>query len=183
MTTTVDAPSPHDPAEKFTLTAEYALRLNEVTFLSDNSVALPWFAPDCRCYLPGRPVMDRHAFLDTVTMVMNAKPDVVLDLKDIFVDGNTAVVHATFTGHQTGPLLGIPPTGRKVSITELGTVTFDDAGRVVEFRQEADYLGMLTQLGVVPPLGTGPLGQLAHSVRGAVRLYRLDRKHRKATGR
>lgn len=183
MTTTVDALRPHDPAEKFTLTTEYALRLNEVTFLADNSVALPWYDPDCRCHLPGRPVMDRQGFLDTVTMVVNAKPDVVLDLKDVFVDGNTAVVHVTFTGHQTGPLLGIPPTGRKVSITELGTVTFNDAGRVVEFRQEADYLGMLTQLGVVPPLGTGPLGQLAHAVRGAVRLHRLDRKHRKATGR
>jgi predicted ester cyclase len=181
MTTTLDALKPHDPAEKFTLTPEYALRLNEVSFMQDNSAALEWFDPDCRCHLPGRPVMDRQMFLDTVTMVMNAKPDVVVDMKDIFVDGNTAAIYATFTGHQTGPLLGIPPTGKKVSITELGTVTFNDSGRVVEFRQEADYLGMLTQMGIVPPLGTGPIGQITHAVRNAVRLYRLDRKYRRAT--
>lgn len=180
MTTTEDALRPHDPAEPFTLTREYAMRLNEVSFLADNSPALDWYAPDCRCYLPGRPVLDRQGFLDTVTMVMRAKPDVDLDVRDVFIDGDTAGILAVFTGHQTGPLMGLPPTGRLVSITELGMVRFDDRGRVVEFRQEADYLGMLTQMGIVPPLTAGPFGQLSHSVKNAFRLSRLDRAHRRS---
>lgn len=168
----------------FTLTREHILMVSDLSWSSDNSRALPWYSPDYRCYLPGRPVLHGgQEFLDTLNLVKAAKPDVDIEWHDILVDGNKAVLHVTFRGHHLGPLFGIPPTRRLLEIGEIIIETYDDQGRMVEFRQEGDYAGMLTQMGIVPPPGTGPLGTIAHSVKTAARLTALDRSHRRAHGK
>ncbi|MFG2293827.1 ester cyclase [Streptomyces sp. NPDC048603] len=168
----------------FKLTREHILMVSDLSWSTDNSRALPWYSPDYKCYLPGRPVLNGgQEFLDTLNLVKAAKPDVQIDWHDILIDGNEAVLHVTFRGTHLGPLFGIPPTGRRLEIGEIIIEKYDDQGRMREFRQEGDYAGMLTQMGIVPPPGTGPLGTLAHSVRTAARLSLLDRKYRKAHGK
>ncbi|WP_033439071.1 ester cyclase [Saccharothrix sp. NRRL B-16314] len=184
--TTNDSPVSGTAAVRpaFTLTREHILMVSDLSWSEDNSRALKWYAPDYRCHLPGRPVLvGGRQFLDTLSMVRNAKPDVKIDWHDIMIDGNTAVLHVTFRGHHLGNLFGIPPTGRLLEIGEIIIEKYDDEGRMVEFRQEGDYAGMLSQMGIVPPPGTGPLGMIVHSVKTAVRLTVLDRRNRKAGGR
>ncbi|RST14348.1 hypothetical protein E2C00_28275 [Streptomyces sp. WAC05374] len=182
--TTHDIPAQTKTAKEpapFRLTREHVHKVAELSWSKDNSQALEWYAPEYRAHLPGRPVMKGgQEFLDTLNMVRAAKPDLEVEWHDILIEGNRAVLRLTFRGHQWGPLFGIPPTGRLLKIDEIIVETYDDQGRMVEFRQEGDYAGMLMQMGIVPPPGTGPLGTLAHSIRTAVRLSWLDRKHRKA---
>ncbi|MBH5338397.1 ester cyclase [Streptomyces pactum] len=164
----------------FRLTTEHILKISDLSWSDDNSRALPHYAPDFTCHLPGRPVLHGgQEFLGTLNLVRAAKPDVRIDWHDILIDGDQAVLHVTFRGTHLGPLFGIPPTGRRLEIGEIIIEKYDDQGRMREFRQEGDYAGMLTQMGVVPPPGTGPLGTIAHSVRTAVRLTRLDRAYRR----
>ena len=61
-------------------------------------------------------------------------------------------MHAVLTGTQEGELLGIPPTGKKVSFQMFDRVRVHD-GKAVEHWGVSDDLGMLTQLGVVPEMG------------------------------
>jgi len=50
------------------------------------------------------------------------------------------------------PTLPIPPTG--VEVTLVGcNVSHWANGKIIEEWEFSDYLGLLTQLGVIPPLG------------------------------
>jgi len=48
--------------------------------------------------------------------------------------------------------MGIPPTGKQVTMTGITILRFA-GGKCVERWSEADFLGLLQQLGVVPPMG------------------------------
>lgn len=59
----------------------------------------------------------------------------------------------TGTGVHTGEFLGIPPTGRRVSMSGIAIHRVQD-GRIVEHWAQIDALGLLQQLGAVPAPGT-----------------------------
>ena len=58
-------------------------------------------------------------------------------------------VRWTFHGTQTGPLLGVPPTGRQVEVTGVAIDRVVN-GQLVESWLELDMNRMLQQLGVAP---------------------------------
>jgi len=53
-------------------------------------------------------------------------------------------------GTQTGDLYGIPPSSKQVSMTAIAVHRIAN-GKIVEHWGEADNLGLMQQLGVVPP--------------------------------
>ena len=58
----------------------------------------------------------------------------------------------TFHGTNTGPLMGMPSTGKRVNYEAIDICRFAE-GKTVEHWGIVDLLGMMQQLGVVPPLG------------------------------
>jgi predicted ester cyclase len=50
--------------------------------------------------------------------------------------------------------MGIAPTGKQVTVTGL-TIGHYAGGKLVEAWDNWDALGMLQQLGVIPPMGGG----------------------------
>ena len=79
-----------------------------------------------------------------------AFPDAHATIEDLVADGDKVVCRVTFRGTQNGPLLGIPPTGKAVSVTEIYVSRFA-AGKCVEEWRLMDELGMLQQLGAIHP--------------------------------
>jgi steroid delta-isomerase-like uncharacterized protein len=79
-------------------------------------------------------------------------PDIELAVEDIIAEGDLVAASFTAMGTHTGELMGIPPTGKKVDITGTGFFKMRD-GKIAENRVNFDALGLLQQLGVVPPLG------------------------------
>jgi predicted ester cyclase len=75
-------------------------------------------------------------------------PDVRLDIEELIVAGDTAVLRMTFRGTDTGGYLGRPPTGRAVEEWVVSIMHFVD-DRVVREWVGADKLGLFIQLGVV----------------------------------
>lgn len=62
------------------------------------------------------------------------------------------VTRWTFRGTHTGELMGIAPTGKQVTVTGI-SIDRVVGGKIVEEWNEMDDLGMMEQLGVVPPMG------------------------------
>jgi steroid delta-isomerase-like uncharacterized protein len=85
-------------------------------------------------------------------MVRAAFPDIHETVEDTVAEGDRVVTRTTWRGTHRGAFLGIPPTGKQVSVTGID-ISRVASGKFVEHWQATDNLGLLQQLGVVPPPG------------------------------
>ncbi len=86
------------------------------------------------------------------SMTLATYPDLHLTFEDQIAEGNKVVSRLTWHGTQQGECMGIPPTGKQVTISSIDIIRLA-AGRVVEHWNVVDNLGMLQQLGVTPRQG------------------------------
>lgn len=98
---------------------------------------------------PG-PLYGRDPLKQFVIDWRTAFPDVHYEVHDVIGEGDMTLAFWTATGTHTGPMLGIPPTGRKVTL-EGATISRYRDGQVVVGRGIFDRLEILQQLGVMPP--------------------------------
>jgi steroid delta-isomerase-like uncharacterized protein len=82
-------------------------------------------------------------------MFAGAFPDGKINIKEIHVCGNTALVEFVGTGTHKGDLMGIAPTGRSISIPVCDILDTKD-GKIVAEREYFDMAHMMQQLGVMP---------------------------------
>jgi steroid delta-isomerase-like uncharacterized protein len=87
-----------------------------------------------------------------VTRFKNALPDAQLKIAFQLAKEDKVVTRYTWSGTHQGEYYGIPATGKRVNWTS--TVTFRIAdGKIREAWLNSDRLGLMQQLGVVPPPG------------------------------
>ncbi|HEX6487738.1 MAG TPA: ester cyclase [Candidatus Dormibacteraeota bacterium] len=70
-------------------------------------------------------------------------------LHDLVAEGDTVVAYWTNTGTHQGEFMGIPPSGRVVTISGIDVHRLRD-GRLAEHWHVIQELQMLQQLGVIP---------------------------------
>ena len=87
-----------------------------------------------------------------VTMYRTAFPDAHFTIEDIIAEGDKVAVRFTATGTHQGDLMGIAPTGKHVTATGISIIRYEN-GKSMEGWANFDDLGMLQQLGVIPPMG------------------------------
>jgi predicted ester cyclase len=80
---------------------------------------------------------------------LSAFPDWRGQILDLFAEGDRVVNRWTGQGTHTMPLMGIPPTGKHVTLEGI-TIFRVENGKVVEEWSQADQLVLMRQLGVVP---------------------------------
>ena len=85
-----------------------------------------------------------HTFRDALGGV-----DVVVT--DMLAEGDKVNWHFVLTATHTGPLLGIPATGNRVSVTGM-LISRIAGGKVAEEWINRDDLGLFQQLGVIPAM-------------------------------
>lgn len=79
-----------------------------------------------------------------------AFPDCRFVVEELIAEGDAVAARVALTGTHAGPLGTLAPTGRRVAVT--GTVTYRlSAGRIVASWGNWDNLGLLRQLGLLPP--------------------------------
>jgi predicted ester cyclase len=98
---------------------------------------------------PGFPPT-RAGFKQLISMFLTAFPDFHYTLEDEIAEGDKVVSRLTARGTQQGEFMGMPPTGKQAAWTEIHIGRLA-AGKLVEHWGEQDNLGMLQQLGVIPP--------------------------------
>jgi len=89
-----------------------------------------------------------------VTMYHTAFPDLHLTIEDIIAEGDKVAYRWTGSGTHKGELMGIAPTGKQETITGINIFRIA-SGKIVEGWINSDALGMMQQLGVIPPMGQG----------------------------
>jgi predicted ester cyclase len=75
----------------------------------------------------------------------DAFPDVTVVIDELVADGERVAVATTFSGTHEGELMGMAPTGRRVSVTGIDVVRIA-GGRIVEHRGLTDIVGLMRQL-------------------------------------
>ncbi len=92
---------------------------------------------------------DREGIKRLTQLFRRAFPDGTMTIEDMLAEGDRVVTRKTFRGTHRGEFMGIPPTGKEVTIGLIDIVRLAD-GQVVESWNAADDLGLLQQLGVIP---------------------------------
>jgi predicted ester cyclase len=80
------------------------------------------------------------------------------EIHQAIAEGDTVVLHCTFSGRHTGPFMGLAPTNRPFAFGQVHIVRFQD-GKGIEHRAVRDDLGLLRQLGALPGPVPGPAGE------------------------
>ena len=83
-------------------------------------------------------------------MQLAAYPDLHMELEDAFGSGDRAVARVRLTGTHRAEFMGIPATGKRVSVPLIDVFRFGDDGLVHDHWGVLDALTMMQQLGVVP---------------------------------
>jgi steroid delta-isomerase-like uncharacterized protein len=105
-----------------------------------------------RTHETGGDVVGPDGFRAFYEGIRAAFSDLRFEMQDVFASGKKVVGRWTMTGIHTGPFQGMKPTGKRVSITGMAVAYVED-GVVRESWDEWDRYGLLSQLGIVAPLG------------------------------
>ena len=123
----------------------------EIDATRDVSVLDEFLAPDVVDHSPSPGFTpDFEGMRQSFTHFLTATPDGYHDVEDMIAEGDKVVSRVYAYGTQTGELFGIPPTGKLMTSTGIAIHRIAD-GKIVEHWGEVDTLGVLRQLGVIPP--------------------------------
>jgi steroid delta-isomerase-like uncharacterized protein len=86
------------------------------------------------------------------TMLFTAFPDMQATIHDQVAEGDKVVTRKTFHGTHQGEFMGIPPTDKHV-VVDVIDIFRVASGEIKDHWAVADMLGLMQQLGVVPPPG------------------------------
>lgn len=92
----------------------------------------------------------RDGLKDSVRALKSAFPNVRFTIDKSVACGDEIVQHITATGTMTGEFMGIAPTGKSATWSEIH-IGKGVNGRLTEHWVISDTLGMLVQLGIVQP--------------------------------
>jgi predicted ester cyclase len=97
---------------------------------------------------PGMP-QGLDGMTQSMRMLEAAFSDRRWEIHQAIAEGDTVVLHCTFSGRHTGPFMGLAPTGQPFAFRQVHIVRFQD-GKGIEHWAVRDDLTLLRQLGAVP---------------------------------
>jgi len=106
-------------------------------------------APDYVCHEVDQDIRGPEGVRQFIFMLRAAFPDLHVTVEDVIAEGDKIVQRWTGRGTHQGELMGIPPTGNRVSVVGITISRFKD-GKVTEEWEVYDMMGMTQQLGVIP---------------------------------
>ena len=89
-----------------------------------------------------------EGFIHFFTGLRTAFPDLAVSVDYMVTDDDNVAMAYTITGTHNGPLMGIPPTGKKVKVRGMQIARFKN-GLIVERWGSSDELGILKQIGAI----------------------------------
>jgi len=94
----------------------------------------------------------REALIANIATMRTAFPDLEWTIEDMIAEGDRVAVYFIWRGTHQGEFLGIPPTGKGVTVAGMG-FDYCAAGQCKASRFMMDTMSLMQQLGVVPPPG------------------------------
>ena len=107
-------------------------------------------APDFRLHMAGMPAaLDRAAASGMLAGLLAGLPGVRHELRELVAEGDRVAVRLDAVGTHGGEFLGVPASGRPVTIAAMNLFRVHD-GRIAEQWVQMDALGALQQIGAMP---------------------------------
>ena len=100
--------------------------------------------------LPGQ-ASGVEGFKQALQWMRAGVPDLTITIESQIAEGDLVATRWVGTGTHSGTLMGVPPTGKRVTVSGIDICRIAD-GRIIEYWQELDTLSMLQQVGAIPPM-------------------------------
>ena len=114
----------------------------------DDAPLVAVFDPACKFSVPGMP--------DTVEGMRQVLPafrqafsEIAIGIGETVSEGDMIGYRMSFSGTHSGEFMGIPPTGKRVEMSETHIERIRD-GKIVLHSGNTDMLGLMQQVGVIP---------------------------------
>ena len=91
-------------------------------------------------------------FKATIAAYKGVFPDLEVDVHSVIGEGDLVATRWTSSGTHRAAFLGIPATGKKVSVEGMNFYRLS-GGRITDVWTQFDGLGLAQQLGALPPQG------------------------------
>ena len=91
----------------------------------------------------------KEAMKAAIERVSKGLSDASMTIQDVIDEGDRVAVRLTSHAVQTGEFMGLPPSGKPYTIGEIHIFRLVD-GKVAEHWHQADFMGMMRQLGASP---------------------------------
>ena len=88
----------------------------------------------------------RDGLKEAIQRVQSGISDERMEIEDVIAEGDRVAVRLTSSATHTGDFMGMPATGKRYQIGEIHIFRVED-GRVAEHWHQADFMGMMKQLG------------------------------------
>jgi steroid delta-isomerase-like uncharacterized protein len=92
----------------------------------------------------------REGVKQLFTMMQSAFPNMRWEPEEVLVDGDRAVARVRLNATNDGEFMGMPATGKNVSIQVIDIIRFSEDGLAREHWGVLDMMGLMQQLGVAP---------------------------------
>ena len=89
---------------------------------------------------------------EVVTACRAAFENLNVTVEDMVAEGDRVAARFTARGIHKGPFMGLPPTGKPIVMTGMEIFRLEN-GRIAELWGEANLIGLMQQLGILPPMG------------------------------
>lgn len=132
---------------------EIARRLAEDPWRGKLDEVLDLVDDDYIGHIPGspEPIRGKAGFREFVGTYLTGFPDGAITVDELIAEGDRVATRWTGRGTNTGELMGIPPTGKQVTVIGM-TITRIIDGKAREGWTTWDTLAMMQQLGAVPEI-------------------------------
>jgi steroid delta-isomerase-like uncharacterized protein len=98
------------------------------------------------------PIQGLEALKHVASGYLHAFPDLHITVEDMIAEDDKVMTRVSWHGTNKGEFIGIPATGKQVTVTGMYEYRIAD-GKIAEWWDYSDNLGLMQQLGVVPAPG------------------------------
>ena len=88
---------------------------------------------------------------EVVSACRAAFQDLQVTVEDMVAEGDMVAARFTARGVHNGAFMGLPPTGKPITMTGIEIFRLEN-GKIAELWGEANLLGLMQQLGILPPM-------------------------------
>ena len=97
---------------------------------------------------------DRDGLKKDLASLFAAFPDFHIQSNFMMADSDMVTAQFTATGTNSGTFMGMPATGKKINIDGIDIIRFKN-GKAADHWGYVDQMKMMSQLGMMPPMGAG----------------------------
>ena len=94
----------------------------------------------------------QNGMIEVIAACRAAFQHLNVTVEEMVAEGDRVAARFTARGIHSGEFMGLPPTGKSITMTRIEIFRIEN-GRIVELWREANLLGLMQQLGILPPHG------------------------------